>query len=69
MAGELLWRPMTEADLAAVEVLAPVADDDDVHTGQWTAQRICGFIESGAGSCLLHVSSGPAGCYAVYVTR
>ena len=48
---------------------APAADDDDVYSGQRTAQRICGFIESGEGSCLLHVSSGPAGCYAVSVTR
>ena len=54
----------------AREGLAPFAPDDDaVHSGHRTAQRICGFIESGAGSSLLHVSSGPAGCYAVYVTR
>jgi len=49
--------------------LAPRAQADQGHTGHRTAQRICGFVESGEGSALLHVSAGPSGCYAVYVTR
>jgi hypothetical protein len=49
--------------------LTPLADADEAHSGHWTAQRICGFVESGEGSCLLHVSARASGCYAVYVTR
>ncbi len=49
--------------------LAPLVDPDDVYSGQWTAHRICRFIESPAGPCLLHVAEGAYGCYAVYVTR
>ena len=55
--------------LAREGLTAFAPDSDALHSGHRTAQRICGFIESGAGASLLHVSSGAAGCYAVYVTR
>lgn len=48
--------------------LRPVPDDADVHCGHWAAYRICRFVEERPGPCLLHVSAGAHGCYAVYVT-
>jgi hypothetical protein len=44
-------------------------EPEKFHSGQRTAHRICGFIESGSAPGLLHLSQGRSGCYAVYVTR
>jgi hypothetical protein len=57
------------AEWARATGLAPHDDDVDSYSGQWSAYRVCRFVESGAGSCLLHVSAGQHGCYAVFVTR
>lgn len=43
-------------------------DDGDFHSGQWTAYRICRFVEARPAPALLHVSQGRHGCCAVYVT-
>ena len=48
--------------------LAPWNDADESHSGQWTAYRICRFVETHPAPGLLHVSEGTRGCYAVYVT-
>lgn len=44
------------------------ADPVDVHSGHWTAHRICRFVETRPAPALLHVSQGRRGCAAVYVT-
>lgn len=43
-------------------------DDRDFHCGQWTAYRICRFIQERPAPALLHVSANASGCYAVSVT-
>lgn len=48
--------------------LAPAVDGEMAHSGHWTAYRICRFVETRPAPALLHVSEGPSGCYAVYVT-
>lgn len=49
--------------------LTLLEDEGTHHSGVWSAYRICRFIETRAAPCLLHVSQGRRGCYAVYVTR
>ena len=48
--------------------LALQPDDADVHSGHWTAHRVCRFIEQRPAPGLLHVSANASGCYAVHVT-
>jgi hypothetical protein len=48
--------------------LVALGPEEDLHSGQWAAARICRFIEQRAGAGLLHVGAGPSGCYAVFVT-
>lgn len=43
-------------------------DDADFHSGQWTAYRICRFVEQRPAPALLHLAAGTNGCYAVYLT-
>lgn len=54
---------------SAATGLALQPDEGDFHSGQWTAYRICRFIEQRAAPGLLHVAAGADGCCAVYVTR
>lgn len=48
--------------------LVPAPQDETAHSGQWTAYRICRFVETRPAPALLHVSAGAHGCYAVFVT-
>lgn len=54
------WRQATGLESAAAA--------DDAHSGQWTAWRICRFVETRPAPALLHVSQGRHGCCAVYIT-
>lgn len=56
------------AEVVAATGLQPWPDEADFHSGQWTAYRVCRFIETRPAPALLHLSQGRHGCYAVYVT-
>ena len=53
---------------SAATGLSPAPPEEDCHSGQWTAHRICRFVETRPAPALLHVSAGGHGCCAVYVT-